>query len=51
MVATCDTYKKALYATLQDAKTAKLQLLVQSVERAKTDEGYRNELLKALELV
>ncbi len=51
MVDIYTTYKKALYATLQDAKTAKWQALVQSVERAKTDEGYRNELLKALELI
>ena len=44
-------YKNDLTAKLKNGKEAKWQLLLQSVERAKSDESYRTELLKVLQLI
>jgi hypothetical protein len=51
MIGVAERYKAGLYQSLGAAKNDKWELLLQSVEKAKGDQEYRERLLKVLDLI
>ena len=51
MIDVAERYKAGLYQSLGVAKNDKWELLLQSVEKAKGDQEYRERLLKVLNLI